>query len=89
MITIKTTDNGAIVKVTGQYDENFERSYVFDEENMEGMEQLLWDLLDPIHLFGKYSKERISITRVHGEKYDCEEKDCKVCKNTDAHEELI
>lgn len=80
MIKISRTDNGAVLLITGQYDENRKLSYVFDEEDPEGLISLFYEIKSTLINDSKYSEKRVRINLEHGEKYDCKEKNCKICK---------
>jgi hypothetical protein len=59
--------------------ENEDRySYVFSEDNIDGLQSLLYDLSDVLLCSGRYSKYRIKISVIHGDKYDC--KGCDWCE---------
>ena len=75
-IVIETTSNGSVVK----YPEN-KVSYKFEENDLEGIQEMLYDILEEVSLCtSRYDKERIQIKIVHGDKYECKDKNCKICK---------
>ena len=84
-LTIELTENGAIVTIKGHYDftdgKESKRVYEFDEESKEGLLNLLYEV-DRFCMIdeGKYSKERVDITLIHGEKYECKDKNCELCE---------
>ena len=75
-ITVDTAINGATVK--------FDKKkivYKFDQGELEGLKDLIRDIKEFIGpSSGKYDKERISISVVHGRGYTCKEKKCELCK---------
>ena len=85
-IIIEKVDNGAILEVKGKDSEynGLKEAYKFETDNdssKEGLEDLFWQLKEILDgCDGKYSKERISIKRVHGREYKCKEKNCEICK---------
>ena len=86
-ITIKITDNGAVlhIPIGGNNDYNKVMVYEFDKDehnDIQGYINMLYDITEAVMLFGKYSKERIKIKKVHGEKYNCEDKKCGICHDT-------
>jgi hypothetical protein len=87
-LIIDLTDNGAVLTIKDHLDfsESGETKlvYEFDEDNKEKLVDLLYQV-DQFCMFGegKYSKERAEIRLIHGEKYDCKDKGCKIC-----HEEV-
>jgi hypothetical protein len=80
-ITITPTRNGTYV----EYDdgENVDRaSYTFDAEtDLEGAQEFLYDIAEWVGLIGsRYDRNRIKIQIVHGDKYECSDKECKICE---------
>ena len=82
MIKIKRTDNGAVMEWTaGTTDEHAgSQCYVFDDEDKDGLLEMLYDIKTIFVSEGKYSPERIEIKKVHGENYECEDETCEICK---------
>ena len=82
-IEIETVDNGAILRFAGN-DGSAECScYPYqDEEQQDYMLYMLRDVVDC--LFGedttRYSSKRIHISWMHGDKYECKEENCEICK---------
>jgi hypothetical protein len=74
-IEIELAENGAILK-----GEDILEVYEFDEENKDGFINLLYKIKEIFIEDSKYGKEVISINIVHGNKYDCNDKNCKNCK---------
>lgn len=84
-LIIELTENGAVMEIKGHYDFNegksTKRVFRFDDENKEGLIEMLW-MIDHFCFTdeGKYSRERIHIEMVHGEKYECKDpKHCPIC----------
>lgn len=82
-IVIESTDNGAIIRTSKDMWSDFNRifGYVFDEYEKDGLKDLLYDIRQMMDtLDSRYSKQRIQIQIVHGDKYECADKDCEICK---------
>ena len=90
-LTIKPAINGALVYT--EYDASEidfgEASretmvYEFDENNLDSLQSMLYDLISTMDSSGRYSKQRIKISIVHGDKYECSEADCEICEEENA-----
>ena len=88
-ITIHPAINGASVVVDHQEIEMSPTSvvYAFEDdggnESLGGLERLLYDLAEHLGVIGnKHSKERIRISVVHGDNYECKDETCPICKET-------
>ena len=84
-ITIDVKENGAILNIPVGINNDYKlcKLYKFDpyeHVNIDDYINMLYELTDAIFLFGKYSQERIKISRVHGEKYECDDKNCEICR---------
>ena len=76
-ITIKTLANGATVNIPGESG----TVYKFQDEEMGGLAEMLYDIADAIEPGSRYSKERVRVKIVHGDKYECpDRKSCAVCQ---------
>ena len=76
MMVLKRAANGAMLSGNGER-EVFE----YDEEDMGGLVELLYAVGEQLApATSRYSKERISVTIVHGDKYECEDRKCGICK---------
>jgi hypothetical protein len=75
-IIIEPCSNGAFVIIDDG--ENQEKSiYKFDETNVMGLQELLYDVNDTLNLSGRYDKMRIKVNIEHGDKYECD--GCDIC----------
>jgi len=73
-LEIRKIGNGAILK-----DSVGEQAYLFDEGSVEGLVSLLREIAALIGTVeDRYAMERISISIVHGDKYECD--GCAICK---------
>jgi hypothetical protein len=54
--------------------------YEWEDDDKEGLRSLLYGLLDEIETSSRYDKQRVRIKIEHGDKYECKEKNCKICK---------
>lgn len=98
-IIVRRIDNGFLITDLSEQDENGDTRPVItcveigeDTEESEtlaaprAMQRLLWHLVDALGEFGsRYDKERIRINIEHGDKYNCEDKNCEICKNSPCH----
>lgn len=74
-IKLKPAQNGYIVEIYGE-------KYVFKDGEIKDM---LYHIRDMISAGGsRYSKRRIYITIAHGDKYECSDKDCVLCRRLNA-----
>ena len=80
MIKIERATNGAVIYYNDGDDSESPSIYKFDEEDLDGLILLLYDVRDSMSSPSRYSKRRILVSIVHGDKYECKEKDCKICK---------
>lgn len=77
-ITIETCKNGAYVIFDDGENED-KMSYQFDEENLDGLHELLYNIEETVGVMSsRYSEKRIRISIEHGDKYEC--KGCDLCK---------
>ena len=87
MIKVKLVDNGAVLEVSGQNDENFTHVFVFDKDdpsdNMDGLEHLLGELKYVVAGDMSWNKNSFEIVRAHGDEYECEDKKCPICHPED------
>lgn len=94
-LTIEKANNGFIIEypeyMFTEKDERVElRKELFEIENCFGetdyskvVEMLYW-VLDHFGMLGsKHNKERIQIRVAHGDSYECNVPDCKLCENDD------
>jgi hypothetical protein len=79
IITIERILNGAILHTIDGEDETKE-GFVWDETNYQGLIDLLYTLLNMFESTSRHDRERITIQIVHGDKYECKDKKCKICK---------
>ena len=76
MIKIKRTDNGALLDHA-----DGSTVYAYGEDDLTGLANMLWEICELIGpITSRYSRERISIQIKHGDKYECRDKKCSVCK---------
>ena len=73
-IIIKIANNGCMLKT---FEGN--QIYKFDEEHPEDIVNMFYDLRDSLIDSSKYSKRRIEIKIVHGNKFECKDKECEIC----------
>jgi len=80
-VLITWTQNGAVVTYYASEPEvRHKVSYTFDdEEDLEGLVAMFYDIRDHIYPGGKRSKCRVQIQQEHGYDYECTDKDCKIC----------
>jgi hypothetical protein len=84
-LTIEKVCNGIIIT---DYDETenglVEYKTIFEqkeEDSVKYMQDALFYINNTLgELENRYSQERISINIVHGDKYECEDKECPICK---------
>jgi len=79
MIKIKSASNGATVQIDSEEPEVF----IFDKDNLEGLLELLYCIRNYFELqYGasRYDEERVDIKIGHGDKVDCKDKKCEICK---------
>ena len=90
-LTIKPAINGALVYT--EYDASENESgeascetmvYEFEEGKLDGLQSMLYDLISTFDSSGRYSEQRIKISIVHGDKYECTAKDCEICEEENA-----
>lgn len=84
-IEIETIDNGAILRFPGD-DESAEcYCYPYDDEGQgDYVLHLLRDIASYISgSDSRHSEKRISVSWVHGDKYECKAKDCKICQGNE------
>jgi hypothetical protein len=85
-ITIERATNGAILTTDYEEPETVKQSmvYCFDDEDekvgLKGLVDMIYDILQAVGDVGgsKYSRERISVSIIHGSDYEC--KGCPTCK---------
>lgn len=75
-IVIEFADNGVVVK----WEDGTKEIFKFDEENKEGLVNLLCAISERLMLDSKYNKERAEISLAHGSRYICNDRKCKICK---------
>lgn len=75
-LIIEPCSNGAmLIEDDG---ENERRTvYLFDEENIGGLQGLLYDIRDFFNAGSKHDKIRVQINLEHGSNYEC--KGCDIC----------
>jgi hypothetical protein len=80
-IVIERVDNGAIVEYPSEDGLINKAVFEFGSDNLEGASSMLWDVLDKLWLNGsRHDRERLVIRREHGDKYECNDKDCEICQ---------
>jgi hypothetical protein len=77
-IIIEIISNGVVVK----YPDEDKISYVFDNDKPEQCVEMLYNILDTLGMSGsRYDKKRIYIKIEHGDKYECKDKKCEICRS--------
>lgn len=70
-LIIELTNNGAVVeKKTGEKEFDTKMSYVFDECDLDGLKEMLWDISDECVQYDKFAEKTIKIDIGHGSKYE-------------------
>lgn len=87
-LNIELTDNGAIVEIKNHADYNEGNPskfvYAYDEDNRQSLLELMYVVNEFCDLSqGRYSKERIHVNLAHGDKYECIDANCPICKEED------
>lgn len=77
MITIRNISNGCVLNLGDDYGEI---GYTFDDDNINGLLELLYTISDSIKVSSRHDKYRIKLSIVHGDKFVCRDKKCKICK---------
>jgi len=82
---ITTAENGLIFKSIDDEDDSY-TPLVYQEVTVGSMSDAFIEMLyDIVEVYGpvtsRYSRERISIQKIHGDKYECSEIDCDICNN--------
>jgi len=74
--TIETSDNGIKIKGTGI-------NAVFETtDNIEKQQEFLYELINVLDWYtGRYAEKKLQVDITHGDKYECFDKECSVCKN--------
>jgi len=79
--------NGASVRFIENDGEKIikeDRVFEFDDEKgFGGLTSMFWEICNHYGWDGdrgRYSKERINFSLVHGDKYECSDKECQICK---------
>ena len=76
MLKIKRVGNGAVL----EDEDGGVEVYEYDEMNMGRLIDLLFEVSEIIApTSSRYSRERVSVRLVHGDKYECPEKECELC----------
>lgn len=76
MITFERVRNGVVMKERGEG----AVVYAFDEDNLDGLLELLHDINDLIGCPGnKYDEKRIAIRLEHGNCFECKDPKCPIC----------
>jgi len=77
-IVITPTNSGAVLKYKpGGVHEVFK----FDEDNLEDAVKLFYELRNLMADGGnRYAKQRLEIKIVHGDKHECKDENCEICK---------
>lgn len=78
-IIINEAENGAMVTINDTESINA-TVYEFDEDNQQGLVNLLYEIVNKIGCIDGFNKETINISVEHGDEYDCNDKSCKICK---------
>lgn len=84
MLKVDKVENGAVV--SGFIDDNgkkFSRCYTFEEDELDGLKYMLYDILEAMESPNKFGKTVISIDIKHGNKYECQDSNCDICSNKD------
>lgn len=77
MITIKQISNGCVVK----FGSSEQQAYIFGLDNLSGLQEMMYDILEEIEpTNSRYSKQRLQVSIVHGDKYECKDKKCDICR---------
>ena len=86
MITITPTDNGAVVN----FGDGRTMSYVFNSDTMNDEEldhddgdftSMLYEIAYILRQRDKFAERgQVDIQIAHGDKYECEKKNCKICE---------
>lgn len=89
-VVITLTSNGAALDYkTGYKPEDIHKIFKFsaDDGDLNGAVDLFFCLRD---IFAdprsRYAKQRLEIKLVHGDKYECEDKNCEICKESRINE---
>lgn len=82
-IIIEVADNGVFLSVHDDDPEvrTNKEVFEFDEDNLDELQELhntISDLIAPMS--GRNSEKRIQHKIVHGDKYECKDKKCSICK---------
>ena len=76
MLKIKRVGNGAVL----EDEDGGVEVYEYDETNMGRLIDLLFEVSELIApTSSRYNQERVNVRLVHGDKYECPEKDCELC----------
>jgi hypothetical protein len=82
-LKINSFHNGALL-IQDDGENTHRTLYKFDYDDPElglrDLQCLLYDISEQLSMESRYSKERISIKIVHGDKYECKDKECAICK---------
>jgi hypothetical protein len=73
-IIIKIANNGCMLKT---YEGDL--IYKFDDEHPEDLVDMLYELRNMLVCSSKYSEKRIEIKTIHGEKFECKDRECEIC----------
>ena len=75
-LIIETSDNGIKVKGT-------DINAVYEtEDDINKQQEFLYDLIDTLGWYqNKYSEKKLQIDIVHGNSFECVDKDCSLCIN--------
>ena len=80
MIKIKPLGNGCMLSIT-EHRTTLHFAHTFGKDNLDGLQDLLYDILEHLQpTYSRYDKQKIVITIVHGDKHECKDKKCKICK---------
>ena len=75
-IKITSCKNGAYaIFDDGENEERF--AYRFDEDNLNGLTEMLWDIKENFEAGDRYSQFRVVVSVEHGDKYECS--GCDIC----------
>lgn len=75
-ISIETCTNGAyLVFDDGENQDRY--AYRFDESNLAGLQEMLYDIKEQFYPGSKYDKFRVHVVLEHGSDYEC--KGCDIC----------
>lgn len=75
-IIIEPCSNGAFV-ITDDGENEHRAVYKFDETNVMGLQELLYDIRDEFISGSKYDKMRVQVSIEHGNSYECD--GCDIC----------